>query len=517
MKPNILVVGDLILDHYIWGNCERISPEAPVQVIDVKRESLNLGGACNVANNLISLESNVWICGMVGCDEAGNTLKQELKNRGIKIEGIFSNPLRPTTQKSRLIAAHQQVVRIDREDKSPICQEGEKFILDFVEHTLVESKLQCLVLSDYQKGVLSESLTQSLIALAKAHNLKILIDPKGKDYTKYKGATLLTPNEKEAIQATGINVCDEDSLQDCIVALQKMCALEVSLITLSEDGIAFATRDSIQEGSVKVERMPTIAREVFDVTGAGDTVIASLAYMLALGKPVSQSVYFANAAAAVVVSKVGSATASKKEIFAYLRRNNLLDSALVNAEFLKIFDEESCLNHLSERMVKIFKRQKLLSYWDKWIKAEELNEFLESLRQLKEENFKIVFTNGCFDILHLGHIDYLHKARNLGDLLIVGLNSDSSITHLKGTSRPINEEKDRIAMLCALECVDFVVVFSEETPRELIAKIRPHTLVKGADYANKEVVGREFSEEVRLIEFIEGKSTSQLIQKIKES
>lgn len=517
MKPNILVVGDLILDHYIWGNCERISPEAPVQVIDVKRESLNLGGACNVANNLISLESNVWICGMVGCDEAGNTLKQELKNRGIKIEGIFSNPLRPTTQKSRLIAAHQQVVRIDREDKSPICQEGEKFILDFVEHTLVESKLQCLVLSDYQKGVLSESLTQSLIALAKAHNLKILIDPKGKDYTKYKGATLLTPNKKEAIQATGINVCDEDSLQDCIVALQKMCALEVSLITLSEDGIAFATRDSIQEGSVKVERMPTIAREVFDVTGAGDTVIASLAYMLALGKPVSQSVYFANAAAAVVVSKVGSATASKKEIFAYLRRNNLLDSALVNAEFLKIFDEESCLNHLSERMVKIFKRQKLLSYWDKWIKAEELNEFLESLRQLKEENFKIVFTNGCFDILHLGHIDYLHKARNLGDLLIVGLNSDSSITHLKGTSRPINEEKDRIAMLCALECVDFVVVFSEETPRELIAKIRPHTLVKGADYANKEVVGREFSEEVRLIEFIEGKSTSQLIQKIKES
>lgn len=517
MKPNILVVGDLILDHYIWGNCERISPEAPVQVIDVKRESLNLGGACNVANNLISLESNVWICGMVGCDEAGNTLKQELKNRGIKIEGIFSNPLRPTTQKSRLIAAHQQVVRIDREDKSPICQEGEKFILDFVEHTLVESKLQCLVLSDYQKGVLSESLTQSLIALAKAHNLKILIDPKGKDYTKYKGATLLTPNKKEAIQATGINVCDEDSLQDCIVALQKMCALEVSLITLSEDGIAFATRDSIQEGSVKVERMPTIAREVFDVTGAGDTVIASLAYMLALGKPVSQSVYFANAAAAVVVSKVGSATASKKEILAYLRRNNLLDSALVNAEFLKIFDEESCLNHLSERMVKIFKRQKLLSYWDKWIKAEELNEFLESLRQLKEENFKIVFTNGCFDILHLGHIDYLHKARNLGDLLIVGLNSDSSITQLKGTSRPINEEKDRIAMLCALECVDFVVVFSEETPRELIAKIRPHTLVKGADYANKEVVGREFSEEVRLIEFIEGKSTSQLIQKIKES
>lgn len=516
MKPNILVVGDLILDHYIWGNCERISPEAPVQVIDVKKESLSLGGACNVANNLISLESNVWICGIVGCDEAGKTLKQELENRGIQTEGIFSNPLRPTTQKSRLIAAHQQVVRIDREDKSPICQEGEKFILDFVERTIVESNLQCLVLSDYQKGVLNDNLTQSLIALAKAHNLKILIDPKGKDYTKYKGATLLTPNKKEAMQATGINICDEDSLQDCIVALQKMCALEISLITLSEDGIAFA--DSIQEGSVKVERMPTIAREVFDVTGAGDTVIASLAYMLALGKPISQSVYFANAAAAVVVSKVGSATASKQEILAYLRRNNLLDSALANTEFLQIFGEEiSPSSALSRQITKIFKRQKLTSYWDKWVKAEELNGFLESLHQLKEENFKIVFTNGCFDILHLGHIDYLHKARNLGDLLIVGLNSNSSITQLKGTSRPINEEKDRIAMLCALECVDFVVVFSEETPRELIAKISPHILVKGADYANKEVVGREFSEEVRLIEFIEGKSTSQLIQKIKES
>ncbi|WP_300669139.1 D-glycero-beta-D-manno-heptose-7-phosphate kinase [Helicobacter sp. UBA3407] len=518
MKPNILVVGDLILDHYIWGNCERISPEAPVQVIDVKKESLSLGGACNVANNLISLESNVWICGIVGCDEAGKTLKQELENRGIRIEGIFSSTLRPTTQKSRLIAAHQQVVRIDREDKSLICQEGEKFILDFVSRKIVESNLQCLVLSDYQKGVLNDSLTQSLVALAKAHDLKILIDPKGKDYTKYKGATLLTPNKKEAMQAIGINICDEDSLQDCIVALQKMCALETSLITLSEDGIAFATRDSIQEGSVKVERMPTIAREVFDVTGAGDTVIASLAYMLALGKPISQSVYFANAAAAVVVSKVGSATASKQEIFAYLRRNNLLDSALANTEFLQIFGEEMSLsNSLSRQITKIFKRQKLTSYWDKWIKAEEFYGFLESLHQLKEENFKIVFTNGCFDILHLGHIDYLHKARNLGDLLIIGLNSDASVKRLKGISRPMNEEKDRIAMLCALECVDFVVVFEEETPRELIAKIRPNVLVKGADYQGKEVVGSEFSDEVCLLEFIEGKSTSQLIQKIKES
>lgn len=532
MKPNILVVGDLILDHYIWGNCERISPEAPVQVVEVKRESLSLGGACNVANNLVSLESNVWICGMIGCDEAGETLKKELENRGIHTRGIFHNPARPTTQKSRLIASHQQVVRIDREDKSPISKEGEAFILDFVKLVLKESPIQCIVLSDYQKGVLSVDLTQSLIALAKVEDIKILADPKGKDYRKYKGATLLTPNKKEAKEATGIAITSEDSLRECIVELQRLCALEIPLITLSEDGIAFATtaRDSLQSKDsaqtqdskphqIKIERIPTIAREVFDVTGAGDTVIASLAYALALGEPILQSVYFANAAAAVVVSKVGSATASKQEILAYLKRNNLLDSALANSQFLKIFGTplERDSNALNAQISKILKRQKPNLYWDKWIGAQNLDAFLESLAQLKKENLQVIFTNGCFDILHLGHIDYLHKARALGDLLIVGLNSDASIKRLKGQSRPINQEHDRIAMLCALECVDFVIVFDEDTPLDLIAKIRPNILVKGADYQGKEVVGSEFSEAVRLIEFVEGKSTTQLIQKIKES
>ncbi len=515
MKPNILVVGDLILDHYIWGNCERISPEAPVQVIDVKKESLNLGGACNVANNLISLESNVWICGMIGRDEAGKILKNELESRGIQTQGIFINPSRPTTQKSRLIAMHQQIARIDRENKDSISKEGEEFILNFAKATIEESNIQCIVLSDYQKGVLSETLTQQFIALAKTHHLPILVDPKGKDYHKYRGATLLTPNKKEAMQATGITICDEESLRDCIVALQKMCALEISLITLSEDGIAFVKKDS-----AKVEKIPTIAKEVFDVTGAGDTVIASLAYMLSLGEPILQSVYFANTAAAVVVSKIGSATANKTEILAYLKRNNLLDSDLVNAQFLKIFDKEIPLSNcavFSKQIAKILKKQKPNLYWDKWIKPQDFNAFLESLTQLKRENLKVIFTNGCFDILHLGHIDYLHKSRALGDLLIVGLNSDDSIRRLKGNSRPINCEQDRIALLCALECVDFVVVFNEDTPQDLISKICPNILVKGADYEGKEVIGSEFSDAVRLIEFVKGKSTSQLIQKIKES
>lgn len=511
MKPEILVIGDLILDHYIWGSCERISPEAPVQVIDVKKESLNLGGACNVASNLIGLDSNVWICGVAGEDEAGSTLKAELEKLGIYTDGIFFHANRPTTQKSRIIAGHQQVVRVDREDKTQISKEAKAFIYHFTQSLILDSNIACIVLSDYQKGVLGAELTQQLISLAKSKGIKILADPKGRDYTKYKGATLLTPNKKEATEATGIAICNEESLKQALLCLQNLCDLEISLITLSEDGIAFIKNDDV------VKKIPTIAREVFDVTGAGDTVIASLAYMLALREPISQSVYFANAAAAVVVSKLGSATASKQEILAYLKRNNLLDSTLVNADFLKIFDTREESFDFNSQISKILKRKILNFYGDKWVKESEFAPFLESLEQLKQEGFKVIFTNGCFDLLHLGHLDYLHKARKLGDLLIVGLNSDHSIKRLKGNARPINCQSDRIAQLCALECVDFVVMFDTDTPEELIEKIRPDVLVKGADYANKEVVGANFSKEVRLIDFIEGKSTTALIQKIKES
>ncbi len=512
MEPNILVIGDLILDHYIWGDCERISPEAPVQVVDVKRESLNLGGACNVANNLVSLGSCVWICGVAGCDNAGKSLKEALEEKGISTSGIFFDHQRPTTQKSRIIAGHQQVVRVDREERQEISEDGERFILDFVSKCLKDSHIACIVLSDYKKGVLSEHLTQRLITLAKSKHIKILADPKGRDYTKYRGATLLTPNKKEAMEATGISISDDESLRACLCALQKMCDLEIALVTLSEDGIAFMDADK------KIQKIPTIAREVFDVTGAGDTVIASLAYMLASQEPISQSVYFANAAAAVVVSKIGSAVADKQEIFSYLKRNNLLESTLVNPQFLKIFEdhqgEEKCFH---TQINKILKRHKPNFYADKFISSVDLDAFLESLLQLKKDSFRVVFTNGCFDILHFGHLDYLHKSRNLGDLLIVGLNSDESVKRLKGPSRPINSEEDRIAALCALECVDFVIVFNEETPEKLIQKIAPDVLVKGADYAGKEIAGSAFSKEVRLIDFVENKSTTNLIEKIKGS
>ena len=504
MKPSILVIGDLILDHYIWGQCERISPEAPVQVIEVAKETLNLGGACNVANNLVALECEVFICGMVGKDEAGTKLKETLESLHIHTQGIYYNLNRPTTQKSRIIAAHQQVIRVDREDKSPISQEGEEFILNFAK-TLIEShKIDCIILSDYQKGVLSENLTQNLIKIAKDSKLKILIDPKGKDYSKYKGATLLTPNKKEAKEATGIQIVDDSTLLLALQNLKKSCNLEYSLITLSEDGIGILDD--------KLHKLPTIAKEVFDVTGAGDTVIAALAFMLAQNEDILSSIQFANAAAAVVVGKIGSAVATKQEIFAYLQDNHLLDT--LSLEFFKVFKENPNTQFLPH-LQRISQKQKPIAPSSKLINQNTFSSFLEFLRTLKQQDFKIVFTNGCFDILHFGHISYLNQARALGDLLIVGLNSDNSIKRLKGKDRPINSQEDRAALLCALECVDFVIIFDEDTPLELIKAIQPHFLAKGADYQGKEVVGSEFAKKLCLIDFVEGKSTTNTIQKIK--
>ena len=503
MKPKILVIGDLILDHYVWGNCERISPEAPVQVIEVTKETLSLGGACNVANNLVALEAEVFICGMIGADEAGEKLKYQLQALHIHTQGIYIHKNRPTTKKSRIIAAHQQVLRVDKEDKESIDQKGESFILDFSAQLIKNHKIDCIVLSDYQKGVLSPKLTQELITLAKKSKIKILIDPKCKDYQKYRGATLLTPNKKEAKEATNISICDQESLLLTAKKLKQICDLEFSLITLSEDGIAILDKT--------LQTIPTVAKEVFDVTGAGDTVIAALAYMLSLQKNILQSVYFANAAAAVVVNKIGSATASKEEIVTYLRKNNLLNSQFIDSHFLSTLQENK---HKESPLCLQLQNtpQRIRNYKDKYISPTHLEDFIKALENLES---KIIFTNGCFDVLHLGHIDYLNKAKNLGDLLIIGLNSDNSIKTLKGKNRPINSQYDRIAMLCALECVDFVIIFEEETPLELIKKIKPDILVKGKDYLNQEIIGSNIAKEVVLIDYIEGKSSTAIIEKIK--
>ena len=464
-KPNILVIGDLMIDHYLWGSCERISPEAPVQVVDINRETSVLGGAGNVINNLVTLGADVSVCSVIGKDENGVELISMLKNISVDTSKIIIQEGRKTSKKSRVIAVSQQILRYDKESKNAISRDSEETISALVEDSLIDFDI--VILSDYGKGVLTQELSQSIISVAKAKNIRVLVDPKGDDFTKYRGAYLLTPNKKEAILASKIDIVDNESLERALKKLKEECELGVSLITLSEEGIA--TLDS------KVEIFPTVAKEVFDVTGAGDTVIASIAFALSSGKTIQESAAFSNLAAGVVVGKIGSATVSLSEIEEY---------------------EASLHKSTSDAHIKSF-------------------EDIESVvKRYKENGKKVVFTNGCFDILHVGHVKYLQIAKSFGDVLIVGLNSDASVSRLKGPSRPVNIAEDRAYLLAALEAVDFVVPFEEDTPYELIKMIAPDTLVKGGDYEGKAVVGTEFAKELKLVDFVDGKSTTKTIEKI---
>jgi D-beta-D-heptose 7-phosphate kinase/D-beta-D-heptose 1-phosphate adenosyltransferase len=464
-KPHIAVIGDLMIDHYIWGSCERISPEAPVQVVNVAKESTVLGGAGNVINNLQSLGANVSIFSVVGADENAKEMQELLSLTDAKKVTLINESNRRTTKKSRIIASNQQVIRYDDESTENISLSSQVALLEALRTELFH--FDVLLLSDYGKGVLTPNLTKDIISLSKSMNKPILVDPKGSDYSKYFGATLLTPNKKEAVLATNIEIVDDMSLSKALNQLKDKLELDYSIITLSEDGIGLLDK------SMKV--IPTVAREVFDVTGAGDTVLASLGVALASNFNIVEACEFANKAAAVVVAKVGSATVTLNEIEEY---------------------EHSLNQGQSESKIKNFEQIERIA------------------KRLKEQGRKIIFTNGCFDILHRGHATYLQKAKELGDILILGLNSDESITRLKGESRPINNLEDRAFLIGALESIDFVVPFTEDTPYELIKLINPNILVKGADYEGKEVVGSDVADEVVLIEFVVGKSTTSLIEKI---
>ena len=463
--PNILVVGDLMIDHYLWGSCERISPEAPVQVVDIAKETTVLGGAGNVINNLRVLGANVSVSSLIGADENGKELLSMLKDIDVNSDNIITQEDRKTSKKSRVIAVSQQILRYDKESKNAISEASVLQILEKLKESI--GGFDIVILSDYGKGVLTESLCRGVITLANSAGVRVLVDPKGSDFSKYSGAYLLTPNKKEAITATGIEIESKESLERALLWLKNECDLGVSMITLSEDGIA--THDK------KVEIFPTVAKEVFDVTGAGDTVIASIAFALSVGKSIQESAAFANLAAGVVVGKIGSATVSLDEIEEY---------------------EASLHKSTSDAHIKSFEDIQTL------------------VKRYRENGKKIVFTNGCFDILHVGHVKYLQVAKSFGDVLIVGLNSDASVSRLKGPTRPVNIAQDRAYLLAALEAVDFVVPFSEDTPYKLIKMIQPDVLVKGGDYEGKAVVGTEFAGELKLVEFVDGKSTTQTIQKI---
>jgi D-beta-D-heptose 7-phosphate kinase/D-beta-D-heptose 1-phosphate adenosyltransferase len=461
-QPNILVIGDLMLDHYLWGKCERISPEAPVQVVDIQKETTVLGGAGNVINNLLSLGSKVSVLSVIGDDESGKELLSILENSGANTSEIVKQTGRKTSKKSRVLATHQQIIRYDNESKDDINAKSEERLFERFSKTI--GNFDAVLLSDYGKGVLTKTLTCKLIKKAKESGKYILVDPKGDDYSKYKGATLLTPNKKEAIQATKIEIKDEQSLKKAGEFLKNSCELDFAIITLSEEGMAIFEDE--------MTKVPTVAKEVYDVTGAGDTVLASLGYALSCKLNIKEAALFATNAAAVVVGKVGSATVSLDEIEMY---------------------EHSLRSGNANNKIKT---------------KEQLKSLLESLK-----NKKIVFTNGCFDILHVGHVKYLEVAKSFGDILIVGLNSDESVKRLKGESRPINKAEDRAYVLSSLEAVSFVVAFEEDTPYDLISYLKPDILVKGGDYKDKVVVGSDLVKEVRLVDFVEGKSTTNIIQK----
>lgn len=452
--PRILIIGDLMLDHYVWGSVERISPEAPVQILKITQENNRLGGASNVALNLIALGAKAHICGIVGDDIDGNNIIALLDSAGVNRDLLCIKSDFQSIKKTRFIASNQQVLRVDRESvEMSLDSQTLARIADCIE------QFNAIILSDYGKGALSVDFTKQIIALANDKKIPILCDPKGDDYSKYANATLLTPNKKEAQIATNIRIDSRDSLLSALKKMKNDYNLKYGLITLSEDGMAIF--DS------KLTQIPTLAKEVYDVTGAGDTVISALAFGLCNGMDIYESAKFANAAAAVVVGKIGSAQATRAEIL-----------SIIGGDM-----------HIDE---------------------------IELIADLKRSGKKIVFTNGCFDILHFGHISYLREAKSYGDILVVGLNSNESVRRLKGDSRPINDESDRAQILRELECVDFVIIFDEDTPLNLISKIQPDILVKGADYKGKEIVGSEIVSDVRLVDFAPNKSTTKIIEKIKK-
>jgi D-beta-D-heptose 7-phosphate kinase / D-beta-D-heptose 1-phosphate adenosyltransferase len=467
-----LVVGDLMLDEYLWGKAERISPEAPVQVVDVIREELRLGGAGNVVHNLAALGAQVSVCSVVGDDQNGRELLGRFCHHHIDTRAIFLDPDRRTSRKTRVVAAHQQIVRIDRESREALPAAVEQQLCDWI--VAHAGEYMVIVLSDYNKGVLTPAVIASAISAAAAVGIPVLVDPKGTDFTRYGGATLLTPNRKEAEAASGISITDAASLARAADIIISATCLQYLLITRSEEGMSLFSREG------EIIHIPTVAREVFDVSGAGDTVLATLAIGIASGFSMAESARLANIAAGIAVGKLGTSIVTPQEIIDVVS----------------------------------------LAHKDSHAKIKSLEVLSPLIAAEKNRGKRIVFTNGCFDLLHAGHVKYLQKARALGDLLVLGLNSDASVRRLKGPKRPLIDQDERAHLMAALDCIDYVIIFDEDTPLELITALKPHILAKGGDYSLDGVVGREVVESyggrVELISFVDGKSTTNIIERILE-
>jgi len=466
--PRVLIVGDLILDRYVSGDVARISPEAPIPVLTAKRSEEKLGGAGNVAANLVAMGAKVEVAGVLGDDGWGRALRALLDELGIETGGCCVDATRPTIQKTRMMSGQHQMLRVDWEDARPVVGAARDALVASLPARVRAAN--AVVLSDYGKGVLVPEVIATVIAAARAAKIPVLVDPKGDDYGRYRGATLVTPNRKEAEQAVGRKLAKLEELPAAADELMKTADLDAAVITLGSDGIYWRDRRG-ESGRVAAQ-----ARAVYDVTGAGDTVVAQLAFYLADGVPLGPAVELANQAAAITVARLGTHAVSRAELSAALAE------------------------HAPHRgkVVRGTEVETLLAHW-------------------RRDGKRIVFTNGCFDVLHVGHVDYLRFSKSKGDVLIVGVNDDASVKRLKGPTRPVNGIDDRMEMLAALEMVDAVTSFSEDTPAKIVERVTPHVLVKGQDWADKGVVGREWVEAhggvVHLAPMVPGKSTTSILER----
>jgi D-beta-D-heptose 7-phosphate kinase/D-beta-D-heptose 1-phosphate adenosyltransferase len=475
-QPRVLVVGDVMLDRYVWGDAERISQEAPVALLRADKREERLGGASSVATMLRALGAKVSVVGVVGPDGDGGRIRQMLAELGIEHEGVVVDPQRLTTVKERYIGRAQQrhpqqMLRVDYETREAVSEAVEKQLHQGM--TVLLRRADIVLISDYDKGVCTPRLLADTMTAARAGGLRTVVDPiRGRDYSKYRGCTAMTPNRLEAGLATGRLLDRTEQALEAAGTLREQLDMEAALITLDKDGMALAHRDG------RRQVFATRPRQVYDIAGAGDMVLSVLGMALAAGADYDPAIRLANVAGGLEVEKIGVATVSRDEIL-----GDLLGSSARGS-------------------------QKILT-------REELTAELSSRRRL---GLRVAFTNGCFDLLHAGHVQYLQEARAQADLLVVGLNGDASIRGIKGAGRPVNPVEARALVLAGLQAVDYVTVFEERTPSTLIQAVRPDVLVKGADYGKDEVVGADYVESyggrVHLAALKDNCSTTRILEKL---